>query len=306
MSEMRKLAASLAAVLTVGILSGVSLFADSRPSKETERSARERVSARGSARGERGARATESRRGDERRGSGEQITVRGERAPRETAVRGDRSDRPRRDRDVAVDSPRESRGETRGTVRGERTPERRDRTADRNDRRGGTRDGYRNNDRRGGTRESYRHGDRRSSTPYYASGRVSRTERHGHGYRVWVHGHRYPFFIPLSHWHHNRFRVGLLINIGGYYNPYGYYDYYDGPRSVAGYIRGTVEDINYRRGSLVLRNESTGSFVTVYVRSRYLDEIREGDYVEVSGDWRRSGIFDADRIDYLDDGYYRR
>src|SRR5688500_1523007 len=62
--------------------------------------------------------------------------------------------------------------------------------------------------------------------PFYASGQIARYGRHGGGYRVWVGGTRHPFFIPSSYWHRNRFRVGVFVGLGGYYNPRGYYDYY--------------------------------------------------------------------------------
>lgn len=145
---------------------------------------------------------------------------------------------------------------------------------------------------------SYRH-----RQPYRAHGRVTNVRRHGHGYRVWVHGARYPFFIPAAHYHRDRFRVGLVINLGGYYNPGGYYDYYDYGRGYsAGALRGVVESVDYRRDTFVIRNEASGSFVTVINRDRR-GSIRAGDYVEVYGDWSRSGVFQARDVDRL--GYGR-
>lgn len=131
------------------------------------------------------------------------------------------------------------------------------------------------------------HGNRQ---PYYAHGRVSRAYRHGHGYHVWIHGVHYPFFIPSAYYHHNRFRVGLFIRLGGYYNNAGYYDYYGG--ASAGTLYGVVESVDYRRGTFVLRNDATGSFVTVVMTGRSVD-VRPGDSVELSGDWTRSGLFQA-------------
>lgn len=145
-------------------------------------------------------------------------------------------------------------------------------------------------------------GNTHRGEPYHARGRVSRIDRHGGGYHVWIMGAHYPFFVPDRYYHHDRFRVGLTLSLGGYYNRGGYYDYYDG--SSSGAIRGVVESVDYRRDSFVVRNEATGSFVTVIARDRGLD-VRPGDYVEISGEWTRAGAFQAWNVDFLDDGYVR-
>ncbi len=96
----------------------------------------------------------------------------------------------------------------------------------------------------------------------------------------------------------------MNINIGGYYNPGGYYDYYDGRAIAAGYLRGVVESVDYRRDTFVLRNDASGSFVTVVMRNRR-HQVRPGDYVELDGTWSRSGVFQARNIEYLDYTYGR-
>lgn len=144
-------------------------------------------------------------------------------------------------------------------------------------------------------------------TPYYHHGRVSQVHRYGSGYRVWIGGAPYPYFIPAAYYHSGRFRVGLNIGLGGYYNPLGYYDYYDGARydtrrgDSEGVLRGVVESVDDRRDTFVIRNEATGSFVTVEMRDRRRDDVRAGDYVEISGDWTRSGLFQAYDVDFLED-----
>lgn len=160
---------------------------------------------------------------------------------------------------------------------------------------------------RGGSWRGDRHSSSRGSAhrgePYHTRGRVSRVDRHGGGYRVWIAGAHYPFFIPDRYYHHDRFRVGLTINLGGYYNRGGYYDYYDGYNAgvtSAGALRGVVESVDYRRGTFVVRNDATGSFVTV-IMSRRQEDVRPGDYVEISGDWTRSGLFEAYDV-YVDAG----
>ncbi len=311
MREQRQLTSRMGMALVVTALVGASAFADSRPSNET----RERRDGRG-------------------------VIRRGSSGERSTAARGDNSSNASRRRGAAIDR-RSERGDStprtdaRVEVRGDRLPrvEQRDRTSRRTDRsverrssrdrlndgsrdrssrdsrKRGSYDRGRENNRSG--RERTWRGDSRSSShgrsshyrqPHYSRGRVSRVHRYGHGYRVWIHGTPYPYFIPLSHYHRDRFRVGLFINLGGYYNPRGYYDYYDGRSSGA--IRGIVESVDHRRDSFVIRNEATGSFVTVLARDRRLD-VRAGDYVEISGDWTRAGVFQAFDVDLLDDRYIR-
>jgi len=168
---------------------------------------------------------------------------------------------------------------------------------------------------RDSNRNSFNRGSSfRGRTPFFHSGRVSRYEPWNGGYRVWISGASYPFFVPLSYWRLHPFRIGLSINLGGYYNPLGYYDYYDGPyvsTPVArGEIRGVVESVDYRRGTLVVRDDNSGEFVTTVMRGRdrTFDSLRPGDYIELSGDWIR-GTFEAYRADLLNDRYnddYRR
>jgi hypothetical protein len=159
-----------------------------------------------------------------------------------------------------------------------------------------------------GTYRDSRYGNR---SPFRHSGRVHRVYPYGGGYRVWLTGCQYPFFIPSSHYHRDRFRVGLTIALGGFYNSRGYYEYYDDydrgyydSRTSRGELRGVVESVDYRRETFVVRNDATGSFVTVVMRDRGRDPVRAGDYVELGGDWTRSGLFEAYRVDIVD--YDRR
>ena len=199
----------------------------------------------------------------------------------------------------------------------------RSRSTDRN-RNGGNGNGgngtYRNGDRNGsyrnggnGTYRNGNHGSYGNRQPYYGQGRISQVHRYGGGYRIWIVGSPYPFFIPEAYYRSSRFRIGLSIRLGGYYNPLGYYDYYDGyddgyysRGNSRGELRGTVESVDYRRDTFVIRNEATGSFVTVVLRDRR-EDVRTGDFVEVSGDWTRNGVFEAYDVDQLDyDRDYRR
>ena len=148
-----------------------------------------------------------------------------------------------------------------------------------------------------GYRGSYNRAPARNENRVY-SGRVSRVERYNSGFRVWLGGSPYPFFIGADRWSRFPLRVGLNTRLGGYWDPLGYYNVYDvGPYaySTAGDIHGVVENVDYRRGTAVLRDDVSGSFVTVLLRGNdpRLGDLRTGDYVDLSGAWSRSGVFDA-------------
>ncbi len=146
----------------------------------------------------------------------------------------------------------------------------------------------------------------------FREGRVDRVMHERDGYRVWLGGFGYPFWIPEARWSRFPLRVGLSIRLGGWWDPLGYYDVYDlGPMgsyyNTAGDIHGIVESVDYRRGAVVLRDDISNSFVTVVLRGNdpRLGDLRPGDYVDLSGQWTRGGIFEAFRLDDLRDGYDR-
>jgi hypothetical protein len=326
----KHLASTIAAAMAVAMLSGTSAFAESRHRQETRRGG----DARATVRRERSAQPQERQRSDEsrnyrRRESSSSTTTEQSRRPstfrpettsRESYRRNDSSSREstRRNDSSSRESYRRNDSSSRDSYR-------------RNDS-SSSRDSYRRNDssrngssRNGSSRnDSYRGGDRNRSNgsygnrsngsynnrqPFYHRGAVTRYSRYGNGYRVWIGGAPYPFFVPLSYWRPDRFRIGLVINLGGYYNDSGYYDYYDGYDYRAqsrGDLRGVVESVDYRRGTFVVRNDASGSFVTVIARDREGREVRAGDYVEVSGTWTRAGLFSAYDVDLLESDYRDR
>jgi hypothetical protein len=180
---------------------------------------------------------------------------------------------------------------------------------------------YRNNNRGNDRSQSYRNNrpqyDNRGRRSEFAEGRISRYQHERGGYRVWLDGGRFPVWIPearISLFPH--LRVGLSIRFGGYYDPLGYldaYDYYNDGYYGGGYgngayssglLRGVVETVDYRRGTLVLRDDVSGSFVTTLIRDRRLETLRPGDYVEIAGDWTRAGVFEGLRLEDTRDGRY--
>jgi hypothetical protein len=55
----------------------------------------------------------------------------------------------------------------------------------------------------------------------------------------------------------------------------------------------------------VINDDISRQFVTVTMpRDRRMDDVRPGDYVEFSGDWTRGGVFNAYRLERLDEGRY--
>ncbi|HEX7421551.1 MAG TPA: hypothetical protein VF505_16795 [Thermoanaerobaculia bacterium] len=162
-------------------------------------------------------------------------------------------------------------------------------------------------------------------------GRVDRFERWNGGYRVWIGGGLYPIFVPFERWRLFPLRIGLNIRFGGFWDPLGYWSVYDyspydgyyggGYANVYGYndgynndgynndaytsgeVRGTVESIDFRRGTMVINDDTSRQFVTITLpRDRRIDDIRAGDYVEFSGGWTRRGVFEASRLERFDEG----
>lgn len=293
----KQLASRIAAAVAVASLVGASAFAEERPANETRGRIRDRVVER-----------NRSERSDESRN-------RARPAESSIEVRGNRSSGGRIERDrTRTEAPsRTEPGSYR--ERGDRNRSNgtwRDRDSRNNDSRsrGSYRDDrYRNDRHRNDGHNRGRYSNRGNT--FRHSGRVHRVYPYGGGYRVWLTGCQYPFFIPSSYYHRNRFRVGVTIALGGIYNSRGYYDYYDGyddgyydSRTSRGELQGVVESVDYRRETFVVRNEATGSFVTVVMRDRGRDPVRAGDYVELGGDWTRNGLFEAYRVDIID--YDRR
>ncbi|HSP35534.1 MAG TPA: hypothetical protein VLU46_14580 [Thermoanaerobaculia bacterium] len=147
-------------------------------------------------------------------------------------------------------------------------------------------------------------------------GRVERFERWHGGYRVWL-GGLYPIFVPFDVWGRFPLRVGLYIGFGGYWDPFGYWSvnnyspyygdgypqYYDGGAYTSGVVHGVVESVDYRRGTMVVNDDVSRQFVTIEMpRDRRMSDVRPGDYVELSGDWNRGGVFDAYRLERWDTG----
>ena len=141
------------------------------------------------------------------------------------------------------------------------------------------------------------------------SGRITSFNRENDGYRVNL--DRGPaFWVPESYYrrHAHDWRVGVSITLGGVFRGGSVYvdddGYYGGPAGYYGdgYVRGIVDRVDFRRDSILVRDDRSGRIIDVDLRGdRYgrlnIDDFRRGDFVELSGNWIRGDVFAADRID---------
>ena len=175
-------------------------------------------------------------------------------------------------------------------------------------------DGNRNNDSRARDSRDYRDNQRIN-----ASGRVTSLSHERDGYRVRLDNDQRSYWVPQSAFGNRArdLRVGVSIGLGGIFrgdaiyvdavswpnDGYGY----DGRGSNAygydnGYLRGVVERVDHRDGTLRIREERSGRMITADLgSSRYnrgeLRNVRRGDFVSLSGQWIRGGVFDVARIE---------
>jgi hypothetical protein len=175
-----------------------------------------------------------------------------------------------------------------------------------------------------GRTESTRRDDRSGNRSYRENervsvqGRVTSLSRERDGYRMQLDSGRESYWVPQSYARSrgNDLRVGVSIVLGGVFRRGAVYvDAVSWP-DRGGYadqenLRGTVERVDYRSGTVWVREDRSGRTVAVDLRSAAsrssrlgLDDIRRGDEIELTGRWSRGGGFDADRIDGIRNGRY--
>ncbi|HEX3067366.1 MAG TPA: hypothetical protein VHX14_02245, partial [Thermoanaerobaculia bacterium] len=135
-------------------------------------------------------------------------------------------------------------------------------------------DGIRNSDRGRQTIDA-RSGDNRANGYHEnqrvtISGKVSSFSRERDGYRVHL-DRGQSYWVPQSSFG-NRFgdlRPGISINLGGIFRGGSiYFDAVSWPGTVAGraygvgYVRGVVDRIDYRNGTLIVRDLANGRLIT--------------------------------------------
>lgn len=155
---------------------------------------------------------------------------------------------------------------------------------------------------------SYRENERINAT-----GKVSSFNRERDGYRVQL-DRGQSFWVPQSKFGNRArdLRVGVSITLGGIFrggsiyadavswpNEYGQYDRGYGNGYNQGFVRGVVDRVDYRTGTVWLRDSASGRLITADVNGRSLRNLRRGEYVELTGQWMRGGVFDVARIDNI-------
>src|SRR3954453_1430922 len=157
-------------------------------------------------------------------------------------------------------------------------------------------DGNRSNDN-----NSYRENQRINAT-----GKVTSFNRERDGYRVQL-DRGQSFWVPQSKFGNRSrdLRVGVSITLGGIFRGGSIYadavswpDQYDRGYD-RGFVRGVVDRVDYRTGTVWLRDDASGRLITADVNGRSLRNLRRGEYVELSGQWIRGGVFDVARIDNI-------
>jgi len=141
------------------------------------------------------------------------------------------------------------------------------------------------------------------------SGRVQSFSRERNGYRVNL--DRGSYWIPESRFGNRArdLRVGVSLSLGGIFRGgvFGIdavswpassgYGYDQGYVRGQGLVRGVVQQVDYRSGTLTLRDASTGRLFEVDMRDAGAARVSRGDYVTLSGQWIQGNVFAAYRVD---------
>jgi hypothetical protein len=148
-------------------------------------------------------------------------------------------------------------------------------------------------------------------------GKVTSFARENNGYRLRLDRDNSSFWVPDSYFrnHTSDLRVGVSLSLGGVFR--GGSVYVDAVTWPEGYgtvrgnnrgsyndvlVRGVVDRVDARRSVVWLRDDRSRKVIEVDMHGERrgglnIADLRRGDRVEVSGDWTRNGIFDANRIE---------
>ena len=186
------------------------------------------------------------------------------------------------------------------------------------------------NETNGDWRNDSRSEGRRSQT---FEGRVRSFSRESDGYRVQFDRDNRWYHVPQSAFRgrRNDLRIGVSLRLGGYFGggdsfyvdscdfiDNGYYNNDDSRYRDNGsyrngygndYVTGIVERVDFYRGTMLVRDNRSGRRISVVMvggnRNRHgvdLNDVRRGDRITLSGDWRRGNVFEAFNIDSLRNG----
>jgi hypothetical protein len=127
-----------------------------------------------------------------------------------------------------------------------------------------------------------------------ASGRITSFARERDGYRVQL-DRGGSYWIPESRG--RGLRAGLSINIGGIFRGGSIFvDTIGYPAGYAydnGYVRGVVESVDYRTGTVWLQDDASGREFRADVGGYALNSLQRGELVELTGQWLSNGIFNV-------------
>jgi len=155
---------------------------------------------------------------------------------------------------------------------------------------------YRNNNQ--SSNRSYRENERIT-----AQGKISSFTKERDGYRVQLDRGRESYWVPQSYFRNRGHNIGVGISVvfGGVWRGNSVYvddvNWQDGGYYNQQLVRGVVEGIDYRAGTVFVRDDLSRRTVTVDLRGNQERRLRRGDFVELSGRWDRGGVFEAYRID---------
>ncbi|MBV9497073.1 MAG: hypothetical protein JOZ54_22735 [Acidobacteria bacterium] len=152
-------------------------------------------------------------------------------------------------------------------------------------------------------------------------GKVTSFNRENGGYRLRIDRDDSSFWVPDSYFrnHTNDLRVGVSLSLGGVFrggsvyvdavnwpNGYGYNDGYNngnrgGVRNDV-LLRGVVDRVDFRSATVWVRDNASRRIIEVDMRGERrgrinINDLRRGDRVDITGDWTRSGLFIANRIE---------
>ena len=168
-----------------------------------------------------------------------------------------------------------------------------------NNDRNGQQSYQRDNDNHSYDNHSYRENERVNAT-----GKVTSFDRERDGYRVQL-DRGQSFWVPQAKFGNRArdLRVGVSITLGGIFRGGSIYadavswpDYGYGRGYQQAFVRGLVERVDYRTGTVWLRDNASGRLIAADVNGRSLRTLRRGEYVELSGQWIRGGVFDVASI----------
>jgi len=114
------------------------------------------------------------------------------------------------------------------------------------------------------------------------SGRITSFARERDGYRVGL-DRGGSYWVPEAR--ARGLSVGLSVNLGGI-SPY-----------ASGYVRGVIDDVDYRTGTVLLHDAQSGAEIRADVGNGYaLGDLHRGELVELTGQWIGGGIFDVAQV----------